>query len=466
MIKQAPTLGRILAMVVFSLSCFGILLYLWVAFGGPIPLKAQGYRFSADFKEATLIAQNADVRISGVSVGKIVKSDQRENVTRMQLEMKPEYAPIPADTRAILRRKTALGEAYIELSPGTASGPKLADEGHLPSTQVEGTVELDELVREFDEPTRDALKKFVTGLSIALDGRGQDINNALGSLEPLAIDGAAIARTLDRQHEAVRHLVGDTGTIFESLGGRQGELSALVRAGERVLRTTAARDRDLAETTRILPTTLRELEPTFEQLAAFSREAAPVISALRPAGRALGSTLIDLRATAPELSGLFDGLNAVIRVAPVALPALTRTVRGSQPLFGSLADALRDLLPVVQYLGLYKTELNAQLANVGAANEASEIADGGNRRRYLRTVAPFTIEGLMVQPQRFGTNRHNAYFNPRALDKLATGLEAFDCENVGNLSFPGTPAPDCKVQAPLEFQGRRTAFPQLKRLAP
>ena len=43
--KQAPTLGRVMAMVLFALSCVGILLYLWVSFGGPTPLKATGYRF-------------------------------------------------------------------------------------------------------------------------------------------------------------------------------------------------------------------------------------------------------------------------------------------------------------------------------------------------------------------------------------------------------------------------------------
>ena len=32
--KQAPTVGRIMVMAIFTLSCFGLLLYLWAAFGG------------------------------------------------------------------------------------------------------------------------------------------------------------------------------------------------------------------------------------------------------------------------------------------------------------------------------------------------------------------------------------------------------------------------------------------------
>ena len=52
--KQAPSMGRILAMVIFAMSCFGLLLYLWLAFGGPVPLKPQSYRVKAAFPERRL----------------------------------------------------------------------------------------------------------------------------------------------------------------------------------------------------------------------------------------------------------------------------------------------------------------------------------------------------------------------------------------------------------------------------
>ena len=69
--KQAPSVGRILIMVAFALSCFGLLLFLWLAFGGSIPLKPKGYEVKVPFKEATSLANEADVRISGVPVGRV-----------------------------------------------------------------------------------------------------------------------------------------------------------------------------------------------------------------------------------------------------------------------------------------------------------------------------------------------------------------------------------------------------------
>ena len=41
-IKQTPSLGRIFAMVAFALSCFGILIFLWLSFGGSVPLQPEG----------------------------------------------------------------------------------------------------------------------------------------------------------------------------------------------------------------------------------------------------------------------------------------------------------------------------------------------------------------------------------------------------------------------------------------
>src|SRR5919108_5034809 len=108
---RPPTVTRILVAIGFALSCFGLALFLWIAFGGPIPLKPEGYRFTVPFNEATQLAVESDVRISGVSVGK-VKSIDLDNTGQAEatIELDSRYAPIPADTRAILRQKTLLGE--------------------------------------------------------------------------------------------------------------------------------------------------------------------------------------------------------------------------------------------------------------------------------------------------------------------------------------------------------------------
>ena len=131
--KAAPSFGRIAAMVVFALSCFGLLLFLWLAFGGPIPLKPQGYRFNVSFAEATALATEADVRISGVPVGRVktIEPDNETGRSTVAIELQSRYAPMPSDARAILRQKTLLGETYVELTPGSADAEPLPDGGTL-----------------------------------------------------------------------------------------------------------------------------------------------------------------------------------------------------------------------------------------------------------------------------------------------------------------------------------------------
>ena len=67
MVKQAPTPLRLFTIVAFALSCFGLLLFMWNAFGGPSPLKPKGYRVVLPVPDSTQLALQADVRVSGVT---------------------------------------------------------------------------------------------------------------------------------------------------------------------------------------------------------------------------------------------------------------------------------------------------------------------------------------------------------------------------------------------------------------
>src|SRR5919107_737143 len=129
--KAAPSLGRILTISGFALSCFGLLLFLWIAFGGPTPFKPQGYRVDVAFHDAATLAEQADVRVSGVSVGKVVakERDPQGNRTVATIELQSKYAPMHADARAILRQKTLLGETYVELTSGSPSAPLVPEGG-------------------------------------------------------------------------------------------------------------------------------------------------------------------------------------------------------------------------------------------------------------------------------------------------------------------------------------------------
>jgi phospholipid/cholesterol/gamma-HCH transport system substrate-binding protein len=488
--KHAPSLGRILVMVAFALSCFGLLLFLWLSFGGPVPLKPKGYRFEVAFREAGQLAQEADVRISGVSVGKVkaIDTDQRTGASDATIELQSRYAPIPKDTKAILRQKTLLGETYVELSPGARRSGTVPENGRLPAGQVSPTVELDEIFRAFDEKTRRAFGVWMQQLALATQGRGRDISDAIGNLAPFAEDTTTLLKILNAQDANVQSVVRDTGEVFDALSERDGQLRSLIDSSNRVFSTTAVRSRELEETFRALPTFERESQTTVSRLTEFARDTNPLVTQLRPAARQLSPTLQELSALAPDLKALFRDLNPLIDASETGLPKLEDFLDELHPLLANLDAPLRQLNPPLQNIAAYKNELGPFLANSAAATQAT-TREGNVRVHYLRTTNPANPENLAVYPRRIASNRPNPYEFPDAFKSLAAGLPSYETRHCssgpvptlvplpslipsalaaniqtfffGTTSNGAVAAPACKQQGKFTFGGEVTQYPHV-----
>ena len=84
----------------------------------------------------------------------------------------------------------------------------------------------------------------------------------------------------------------DTGEVFDALSERDGQLRSLITNSNRVFATTAARNRELAEMFRALPTFERESTHDARRLDGVrARTPNPLVTQLRPAARELAPTL-------------------------------------------------------------------------------------------------------------------------------------------------------------------------------
>jgi ABC-type transporter Mla subunit MlaD len=430
MSKRAPSTTQLLVIAGFALSCFGILLFLWITFGGPTPFKAKPYEINVPFKEATQLAQQSDVRISGVSVGKvqdIVLAPNGEQAMA-KVDIDDKYGPLPANTRAVLRTKTLLGETYIELTPGDRDGPVLADGGTLPNAQIAESVQLDEIFRTFDAKTRAAFQSWQQEAALSIEGQGAGLSYAFGELEPAFSSFDRLFRVLDSQRLAVKQLFRNGATSLRALRGRQGELAGLIRNSNAVFSTTADRDRDIEALFRAFPTFQDESRLTLDRLKSFSLNADPVMKQLVPVAEKLSPTLIAFSKLAPQAKGFFEGLEPVIDRAPTGFPAARKLFRDEfPPLLRAVDPFLRNLNPVITGLGLYKHELTATVANLAAMSNAKLPTNAdGDQVHYLRAMGPFNPESLATYPTRTTTGRTNAYPQPLAAKSLATGLPSFD----------------------------------------
>jgi phospholipid/cholesterol/gamma-HCH transport system substrate-binding protein len=245
MVTQAPRRSAVFAALAFTLSCIGLIVFVWTQFGGTIPFAPEGYRVSALFRETGLLVPGADVRVSGVNVGKVAAISNRRISSYVTMDIDAQYAPLPADTRAILRVKTLLGEGYIALSAGNRKGRSFRDGATIPNGQVGQTQSLDQVLSAFNTPTQHDFEAFLTGSSTALAGQGANLSAAIGNLNPALTELTAMVGVLNQQQTSVRGVIANGATVLTTLGDRSAALRTLITAGDQVLTSTAARNAPL-----------------------------------------------------------------------------------------------------------------------------------------------------------------------------------------------------------------------------
>jgi phospholipid/cholesterol/gamma-HCH transport system substrate-binding protein len=462
--KAAPTIGRVLAMAVFALSCFGILIFLWLSFGGPVPLKPEKWRFKAKLPESALLAKEADVRMAGLNIGKVKKKTfQRDGGTLVEMEIDEDFAPLPRDTRAILRQKTLLGQIYVELTPGTRDGPKLDENDTLATSQVEEPVELDELISTFDPETRRNFRGWMRELGTALDGRGEDLNAAIGNFRDFAVSGSEVLRVLDEEEPALRRLVRNTGIALAAVNEREGQLRQLIVNANDFFGALASRNDELAETIRVFPSFLDESRATFRRLERFSRDTRPLVRDLIPVAEQLRPTLRDVGRFAPDLKRLFRDLDPLIDEAPDTLPEAARVLSGAEPLLENLHLYLPELNPILSYLNFNQQQVADFITNGGGTlNGTLPGVEGEGPRHYLKQFGIINSRGVGIASSRPEYERGNSYPGPNYLKRARPFgmIESFDCKPTGGEKRDATSgSPPCFVAPKSLFDGKY--FPRL-----
>lgn len=448
MIKQAPRPLQMFAMVAFVFACVGVLLYLWLSFGGVVPLKSEGYRFKVHFPEATQLAEQADVRISGVPVGKVVRIELGpQNTTEATLEMRSRYAPVAKDARAMLRTKSLLGETFVDLTTGDRSNGTIPDGGLLAESSVAPTVELDEIFRTFDDDTQAAFQTWMQSQATAVNRRGADINAMFGNFPEFLEASDDILTELNAQSRAVSETIRGTGEFFSALSARDGQLARLITESNRLFQVTAARNRDFAAIWEELPDFARESRLTLPRLTRFARNARPVVQQLQPAAREMAPAFAALQRLSPEFESFFTGLGPTITASRRGVPALESLLEDFPPLLAEFEPFLRNFNPLIEYLWLGRRDVTSFFGNVTASTLGRRLggltpnAPRSDLVHYLRVTSTLNPQALSYFPRQLGQTRANAYMAPDGLEHLAEGLRMFDTDSCSN-GDPAAPAGD------------------------
>jgi phospholipid/cholesterol/gamma-HCH transport system substrate-binding protein len=431
---QRLTFGRLAAVVGFALSCFVLLLYLWLRSGGGIPLAPEGYRVHVPMPQTKGLGPHSDVRVSGVTVGHVVRIRPAEPVrlgrADVLIEVDARYIPLRRDAHAMLRLKSIIGEAYVALSLGSPGAPPLPDGGTLALRNAVRTVEADEIFEGYDPRTRQALREWMQTQGPGLARHGADLNTALASLEPWMIDADRLLSIVQGQGADVKAVLRDGGTVAAGLADREEALQLLARSGDRAFNATGRQGTALAAAFRELPGFERDARLTVERLTALAHAHTGDVTALREEIGPLSPALEELAADSGALHTIVAATPDLGRTGQRGLPALERVLDAAPPLLADLDPFLRSLNPALRHVSAGRSELTLLVANLAAATQTATATRASRQPvHYLRAMPVLGPTALGPLSERPGANRANAYPDPSELDLLAgyPSLETGHC---------------------------------------
>lgn len=464
---HVPSVARMLPMIALIIGSILIGILTWRTFGGSVPLEAGGYRAVVELPQASNLHPQADVQIAGVDVGRVRDVSRTGRSARVTVEIDERYAPLRVGTRARLRTKTLLGEAYLELDPAARRAPALQEDGVLPLASAVPTQRLDNVLETFEPRTRLRLRTMLGGMAKAFADRGAATNSAIGRLDPVFGDFATVADELDRQSDSLGTLFDRSGTIFEVLGRRQGAMQTAITQGNRVFDATAQQNEALAATIRVLPPFLGSLRGSFNRLSIASDDLDRAVTAVRPVVPEVDPALRAIERAAPTFRKAFSDLPPVIRAGNKGLPSLTKILEAAEPALRQIYPTSREFIPVLDLLGTVRDSVILTFANVGQIHGGYVVGPGNRVTNYVPGVITLWNETVGGWVKRLPTHRGNAYPKPGFLEDIGR-YKSFDCRHTGNpLFIPALgAAPPCVTQGPWTFKGVTAYYPRLQPAPP
>ncbi|MER6947710.1 MCE family protein [Nonomuraea sp. NPDC000554] len=229
----------------------GVVMTVW-AFSTIIKLDAitKPYRVSAEFVSSPGLIRGFDVAYLGVRVGKIGDVRLATGKIVVGLDIDKEIR-LPGGVTAEVRRKSAIGEPYVELSPPATgvNGPSLAPGQVIPLSRTSVPLDYKKLFEGVGKllnavPPKDA-KTITHELAVALEGRAPSIRGIIDDahdltgtladnaqlLDDLSVQLTRLTHTLAGRKDKLASGITDLSTVTGTLRESRADLNAFLDQG-------------------------------------------------------------------------------------------------------------------------------------------------------------------------------------------------------------------------------------------
>jgi phospholipid/cholesterol/gamma-HCH transport system substrate-binding protein len=254
----------------------------------------------------------------------------------------------------LLRPKTGLQDMVAQLDPGSPHGdPPLHSGATLSATNTLPAVNLDEILGQLDSDTRAYLMELVLNAGQALsNGGGHHFANVLRSFDPLSRDVERASHLVSLRAAELRTLMGNLAKVATELGDNENALTTFVRGNEGTFHAFAQQNQNLAQTIRLLPSTLSATNTALVHVTTLGETMRTAFSELLPSVRALGPTLAELRPFFAQTTSALAQLRPFsVQAQPTArlLTPATRKLAAATPGLETLARELDNIVNELAY---------------------------------------------------------------------------------------------------------------------
>lgn len=202
----------------------------------------ESYAVTAHFPDSGGIFEGAEVTYRGVGVGRVSDMQLTSQGVDVVLEINNDDDDIPRDVIAVVANKSAVGEQYVDLQPGSDSRPYLAEGSEIPlaNTKVPLSttkllIDMDQLVNSVD---KDNLRTVVNELGIAFKGAGQDLGTIIDT-------GNEFIEAADANFGVTAALIRDSRKVLATQIDSRSDIKTFVRKLALFSETFAQSDEDL-----------------------------------------------------------------------------------------------------------------------------------------------------------------------------------------------------------------------------
>ncbi|AEF39347.1 MCE family protein [Hoyosella subflava] len=202
---------------------------------------------AALFPSTTGLYVGDDVRVLGVTVGKVDEIEPHDGATRVTMSIDPEVM-IPADAYAAIIAQSLVSGRFIQLGPVYTGGTPLEDGAEIPLQRTTVPVEWDDIKTELsslagalgpvDDDTDGSFSRVISTAAENLDGNGTELNRALSelsrSMATLADGRHDLFASVRNLHRFVAALSGANDQIVQ-FGGRLASVSDVLASSSDAL---------------------------------------------------------------------------------------------------------------------------------------------------------------------------------------------------------------------------------------